>query len=414
MSQRTHTITGRDGSTRTVQSGTDPAAYNAIAGGNAGSTANSLLGNAQTQVNSGLFGQLGERSKKELQAAAGSASNPVSQGAANTTSAQPSSAGTTAGSESYDDYGDDMGDEDSWDEDMTLIFPSDLGASHLVSSYMSFQPFKIVGGFGSKRDRTKDYERAAAEIFLPMPPNMPEAQYANDWGEQPQNAFKTMMGTTAASEVGRAGVRDLLGAGTGAATGFADAIQNQYKEAEKFVVNAYNAGGLGGDGVSGAITKIIAAGLGEAATGVIGQMVGQGVMQATGVATFEESSMVYGGPGYRQFTFGFKMIPGTVNEANNVNNIVKRFKEFSTAHLLKANMYRIYEMPSVWEIKYYWIDHENIMMNKILMSELANMSVKYGGDRFATYTDGTPVQTELTLQFKEIELINQELVKKGY
>ena len=77
-------------------------------------------------------------------------------------------------------------------------------------------------------------------------------------------------------------------------------------------------------------------------------------------------------------------------------------------------MYRIYEMPSVWEIKYYWIDHENIMMNKILMSALANMSVKYGGDRFATYTDGTPVQTELTLQFKEIELINQELVKKGY
>ena len=40
---------------------------------------------------------------------------------------------------------------------------------------------------------------------------------------------------------------------------------------------------------------------------------------------------------------------------------------------------------------------------------LTNVGVTYGGDKFTTFdgTGGMPVQTDLTLQFKEMELLDR-------
>ena len=38
----------------------------------------------------------------------------------------------------------------------------------------------------------------------------------------------------------------------------------------------------------------------------------------------------------------------------------------------------------------------------------------YGGDRFSTFDDGMPVQIDLSLAFKEIELLDKQRVLSGY
>ena len=47
-------------------------------------------------------------------------------------------------------------------------------------------------------------------------------------------------------------------------------------------------------------------------------------------------------------------------------------------------------------------------MNRIGVCALSTIDVNYGGSKFTTYVDGTPVETQLTLGFKELELVVKE------
>ena len=58
-------------------------------------------------------------------------------------------------------------------------------------------------------------------------------------------------------------------------------------------------------------------------------------------------------------------------------------------------------------------------MHKIAECVLESMNVTYGGERFKSFDgigDGgaPPVETTITLNFKEMELITREKVREGY
>ena len=48
------------------------------------------------------------------------------------------------------------------------------------------------------------------------------------------------------------------------------------------------------------------------------------------------------------------------------------------------------------------------------MCACTNVSVNYGGDRFATFDKGQPSVVQLSLSFKEIELLDRDRIVKGY
>ena len=50
-------------------------------------------------------------------------------------------------------------------------------------------------------------------------------------------------------------------------------------------------------------------------------------------------------------------------------------------------------------------------MHRISTSVLEAVDVKYGGDRPQFFRDGQPVETELTLSFKELEIITKTSIK---
>ena len=53
------------------------------------------------------------------------------------------------------------------------------------------------------------------------------------------------------------------------------------------------------------------------------------------------------------------------------------------------------------------IKEYNKHMNKIAKCALTNINVIYGGDRFSVFDDSAPVQVDMTLQFKEVQLLSQ-------
>ena len=76
------------------------------------------------------------------------------------------------------------------------------------------------------------------------------------------------------------------------------------------------------------------------------------------------------------------------------------------------------KIPNTFDIKYMYVGRENQYLHKISTCVLENMNVTYGGDRYKTFDgneDGAPpVETTMTLNFKEMELITKEKAEEGF
>ena len=65
-----------------------------------------------------------------------------------------------------------------------------------------------------------------------------------------------------------------------------------------------------------------------------------------------------------------------------------------------------------------WQGKQNSYINKVSECYLESMDVSYGGDRYRTFEGNEegapPVETSITLNFKEIELITRERAIEGF
>jgi hypothetical protein len=77
-------------------------------------------------------------------------------------------------------------------------------------------------------------------------------------------------------------------------------------------------------------------------------------------------------------------------------------------------------VPATFDISYYYAEgKENTFLNKISTCVLESANVTYGGERvqfFRPHKEGgaPPVETNIELQFKELELITREKLALGY
>ncbi len=75
-------------------------------------------------------------------------------------------------------------------------------------------------------------------------------------------------------------------------------------------------------------------------------------------------------------------------------------------------------VPNTFDISYMYDGNENQYLQKISTCVLENMDVTYGGDRFRTFAaneeGAPPVETAVTLNFGEMELITKERVYEGF
>lgn len=115
---------------------------------------------------------------------------------------------------------------------------------------------------------------------------------------------------------------------------------------------------------------------------------------------------------FRTFNFRHTFMPKNQTEANNVRSIINQFKFHMHPELVGTkNLMFLY--PSEFDIKYMYRENENDYFNKISTCVLEDMNVEYGGDIFSTFEDGRPVEVNMTLRFKELELLTKERIKEA-
>ena len=114
----------------------------------------------------------------------------------------------------------------------------------------------------------------------------------------------------------------------------------------------------------------------------------------------------------REFTFKYKFLPRTASEAQAVRNIIKEFKLNMHPEISTGGLFYVY--PSTFDIAYYFNGTENSNISKISTCVLEDLAVDYGGQGFNTFNDGMPTEVNLSLKFRELEVLTRERIEKGY
>lgn len=142
------------------------------------------------------------------------------------------------------------------------------------------------------------------------------------------------------------------------------------------------------------------------------------VSAATGLAANPKKEQVFKGVEFRTFTFEYQFFPRSRDEAANVQDIIKQFKyhmhpEFKGAGEL------LFIYPSEFDIIYYANGTENKNIHKHTSCVLTEMSINYTPNgMFNTFYDsktggGMPTQININLTFRELQILNKDLVEKG-
>ena len=136
-----------------------------------------------------------------------------------------------------------------------------------------------------------------------------------------------------------------------------------------------------------------------------------------GIAVNNHMSMAYKGPGqFREHEFAFNFFPKKQQDAEDIRKIIADFKsgmlprmkgwEAGSGRKLSAPFFH---SPRHWEIQFFHVVPgegaiENQYLPKIKKSVITSMSVNHDPNSIVSlHADGSPVQTTLSLNFREIE-----------
>ena len=174
-------------------------------------------------------------------------------------------------------------------------------------------------------------------------------------------------------------------------------------------------------------TKAIIEGLTKAALTTVGNVPGfQGTRELyemqQGYIMTNRMELAFKGLPKRGFQYTFKMIPKSEQEAEEVKNIVTAFKLNMLPEMEgskgKGFTGKNLTIPNTFDIKYMYVGIENQYLHKISTCVLESMNITYGGDRYKTFegneVGAPPVETTITLNFKEMELITKNRAEEGF
>lgn len=180
-----------------------------------------------------------------------------------------------------------------------------------------------------------------------------------------------------------------------------------------------------------------------------GKGLGEVIRQSAGVFTNPQTQLLYKGIDLRQFQLEFIFTPKSPQEAQMVNDICDTFAFYSApgvAGAAEGNSGQYLTPPQIFQIKFKFLNKtgilgsvanvftsalsniglgfltnlnptgtiENAAAAKIMTINdcaLKNVNIDYAPNGWAAYNDGYPIQTRLTLQFSEMQIVTKKNIK---
>jgi hypothetical protein len=168
--------------------------------------------------------------------------------------------------------------------------------------------------------------------------------------------------------------------------------------------NVKNLGGESGAALGASLAKLPGAfGAADVASAL-------SVSSGTSLNPFKET--VFESVDFRSFAFKYKFFPKNKKESDDVYEIIKTFKFHMHPEMSEGKLFFIY--PSEFNITYYFGNEKNGYFHKFTTCVLESMDVSYGGEQFSSFKDGTPTEINMSLTFRELEILTKNMVQGGY
>jgi hypothetical protein len=138
------------------------------------------------------------------------------------------------------------------------------------------------------------------------------------------------------------------------------------------------------------------------------------LLRSQGLAINPNQQLMFDGIDFRTYQMAFTFTPYTRQEAETVKKIIKKFKYHAAPKITTAGAGMFFIPPSTFDVSFMFNGKMNRNVNKVAESVLESVDVNYAPNGWAAHDDGAPVQTTLTLSFREMELIDKTKINDGY
>ena len=137
-------------------------------------------------------------------------------------------------------------------------------------------------------------------------------------------------------------------------------------------------------------------------------------LRAAGLALNPKLQLLFESVGFRSYQMSFTFTPYSQQEADQVTKIVNTFKQYAAPRIVKGNTGGMFFIPpAVFEPKFYFNGTENKKINAVAQSVIESIDVNYAPNGWSTFGDGAPVQTTLTIQLKETQILDRDTLVTG-
>jgi hypothetical protein len=192
-----------------------------------------------------------------------------------------------------------------------------------------------------------------------------------------------------------------------------DTMNFQYNVTYDDTISALGAAGkfveklFGKNKGGNAVTSLVSAGVSSNGVALLGQK--------AGYAVNPQLQMLFQGIGFREYQMAFTFTPYSKQEAKAVDDIIKMFRTHAAPRIITGAGGMFLIPPAAFKLDFLFNGNQNKHMSRVADSVITNIDVNYSPNGWAAYDDGSPVQTTLTLQFKEISLIDRNKIEiEGY
>jgi hypothetical protein len=142
------------------------------------------------------------------------------------------------------------------------------------------------------------------------------------------------------------------------------------------------------------------------------------ILQASGLTSNPQLQMIYSGTQFRSFNLSFIFTPKSKDESLSVQAIIHQFKYYAAPALQhpgkSPNSSMFLTPPALFEVRFYYDGSENINLPRYTDCVLKDISIDYAPNGWSAHMDGAPIQTQLSLSFEEIEIVDKDRLNKGY
>ena len=141
-----------------------------------------------------------------------------------------------------------------------------------------------------------------------------------------------------------------------------------------------------------------------------------GFFAATGLSINPQLELIYNAPQLREFTLDFRFVPRNKPEALAIKTIINAIRYYGAPRITAGTGGRYLIPPAQFELEFYHtFEVANQFLFKTKKCVLEDISIDYtGGGSFATFEDGSPVETRMSVRFKETQIIDRVAIDDGF